>query len=161
MNDDAIDVRELGRDAAEILPNAAEDIFDVLRGFFWECRDEVRAPDLVLRKPRPDEPHQPAEHIRHALPVDPAQHRERPHHDPAKQALERALERQQVGERFALARHLGQLERHDDLAEHLAAFEPRQPALEIGERHFGVDHGCKARRHLGEAFVHVADRAAE
>src|SRR5437762_8239582 len=55
----------------------------------------------------------------------------------------------------------GLLERHDDLAEHLAAFEACKAALEVGKRHFGVDHRRQARRHLGEAFMHVADGAAE
>src|SRR3954464_16059199 len=53
------------------------------------------------------------------------------------------------------------LERHDDLAEHLAPFEARKAALEFGKRHFGVDHRRQARRHLGEALAHVADRGAE
>src|SRR6185295_4378325 len=52
-------------------------------------------------------------------------------------------------------------ERHDDLAEHLPAFEPRQAALEIGERDFGVDHRGEAAGHLGEALAHIADRGAE
>src|SRR5437868_1049782 len=53
------------------------------------------------------------------------------------------------------------LERHDDLAEHLAVFEPCKAALELGKRHFRVDHRRQARRHLGEALAHVADRGAE
>src|SRR5437764_3151278 len=53
------------------------------------------------------------------------------------------------------------LERHDDLAEHFSAFETRKTALEVGERHFGGDYRRQARRHLGEAFVHVVDGAAE
>src|ERR1041385_5315085 len=52
-------------------------------------------------------------------------------------------------------------ERHDDLAEHVPAFDPRESALEIGKRHFGVDHGCQPARHLGQALMHVADGAAE
>src|SRR3984885_10191413 len=49
----------------------------------------------------------------------------------------------------------------DDLAKNLPAFEPRQAALEFGERHFGVDHRIHPRRHLGEALADIADRAAE
>src|SRR4029077_14856209 len=55
----------------------------------------------------------------------------------------------------------GLLERHDDLAEHLAAFEAREAALEVGKRHFGVDHRRQPSRHLGEALMHVALGAAE
>src|SRR6266478_6560728 len=53
------------------------------------------------------------------------------------------------------------LERHDDLAEHLAAFEARKAAPEIGKRHFGIDHRRQAYRHLGETLAHIADRRAE
>src|SRR5437763_5756813 len=55
----------------------------------------------------------------------------------------------------------GLLERYDDLAEHLAAFEACKTALEVAKRHFGVDHRGQARRYLGEALTHVADGAAE
>src|ERR1700730_11390724 len=49
----------------------------------------------------------------------------------------------------------------DDFSEHLPALQPRQPALEIGERNLGVDDRQKAVRHLGEAFADVSDRRAE
>ena len=35
---------------------------------------------------------------------------------------------------------IGASEIDDDLAEHLPAFQPREAAFEVGERHFGVDH---------------------
>jgi len=34
------------------------------------------------------------------------------------------------------------LEHNDDFAEHLPAFDTREPALVIGKRHFEVDHWC-------------------
>src|SRR6185312_4769630 len=49
----------------------------------------------------------------------------------------------------------------DDLAEHLAALEALEPLLEIGERHFGVDDGVDAGRHLGQRVADVLDTAAE
>src|SRR6516164_3498060 len=49
----------------------------------------------------------------------------------------------------------------DDLSEHLPAFDPRQPALEVGERNLGVDHRQQTVRHLGEALADVAHRSAE
>src|SRR5215475_7547499 len=49
----------------------------------------------------------------------------------------------------------------DDLSEHLPAFDPRQPALEVGERNLGVDHRQQAVCHLGEALADVAHRSAE
>src|SRR3954453_15584053 len=60
-----------------------------------------------------------------------------------------------------LRRAIGRLERHDDLAENLSAFEPLQPFLEFRERHLDIDHGRQPRRHLRQALVHVADGAAE
>src|SRR5262249_43510498 len=50
---------------------------------------------------------------------------------------------------------------HDDLAEHLAALEPFEPALDVDERHLRVDHRREAARHLGEAVADVAQRGAE
>src|SRR5688572_8797144 len=50
------------------------------------------------------------------------------------------------------------LERHDDLAEHLAAFQALEAAREILQRNFGVDHRQKALAHLGECVADVAHR---
>src|SRR5215475_6082697 len=55
----------------------------------------------------------------------------------------------------------GRSKRDDDLSEHLSAFEPRQSALEVGERNLGVDHRQQAVCHLGEALADVAHRGAE
>src|SRR3954469_10550471 len=40
-----------------------------------------------------------------------------------------------------LRRAIAWLERHDDLAETLSAFEPLQPFLELRERYLGIDDG--------------------
>src|SRR4051794_11806547 len=52
-------------------------------------------------------------------------------------------------------------ERDEEFAEHLPALQTRQPALEFGERHFGVDHRRQPRRHLGETFADVTHRSPE
>src|ERR1043166_4797751 len=52
-------------------------------------------------------------------------------------------------------------ERHDDLAEHVSVFEPREPALKILQRHFVIDRGGQPAGHLGKVFIHFADGAAE
>src|ERR1700726_972991 len=49
----------------------------------------------------------------------------------------------------------------DDLAEHLPALQPRQPALDLAERELAVDHRRHAAGHLGEAFADVAHRGAK
>src|SRR5580700_1804549 len=49
----------------------------------------------------------------------------------------------------------------DHFAEHLASFDPREAALEIGEFHLGVDHRQHAAGHLGEPVAYVAHRRAE
>src|SRR5437764_10332299 len=53
------------------------------------------------------------------------------------------------------------LERDDDLAEHLAALEPREPALKVFKRDLGIDHRKKAGRHFGKTFPDIAQRTAE
>src|ERR1700722_12513303 len=53
------------------------------------------------------------------------------------------------------------LEIDDDLAEDLPALQPREPALEVGEGDFGVDHRREPGSHLGQALADVADRGAE
>src|SRR5215470_3336026 len=65
-----------------------------------------------------------------------------------------------AGRALQAPRHFA-LERDDDLAEHLAALEPSEPALELGKRHFRIDHRKKARRHFGKAFADIAQRTAE
>src|SRR5260370_19094040 len=52
-------------------------------------------------------------------------------------------------------------EADDDLAEHLPALQPRQPALDLAERELAVDHRKHAAGHLGEAFADVAHRGAD
>src|ERR1700736_6768107 len=52
-------------------------------------------------------------------------------------------------------------EADDDLAEHLPALQPRQPALDLAERELAVDHRQQAAGHLGEALADFAYRGAE
>src|SRR5262245_28917072 len=69
----------------------------------------------------------------------------------------------------ALARWAGPLDavmrgsskRDDDFSEYLPALEPRQPALELGERDLGVDHRREPARHLGEALADISDGGAK
>src|SRR5439155_20451419 len=52
--------------------------------------------------------------------------------------------------------------KHDnDLAEHLPAFEPGEPALEFLKGHLGIDHWKKAGRHFGKALADITERTAE
>src|SRR5215813_6801822 len=52
-------------------------------------------------------------------------------------------------------------ERNNDLAEHLAALEAREAALELAERNLGIDHRQHAGGHLGKALANVAHGGAE
>jgi hypothetical protein len=59
-------------------------IFSISSGrFSGKAGAQVLAPDLVLGKPRPDEPHQRAERLGHALAIDSMQHRKRADHEEA------------------------------------------------------------------------------
>src|SRR4051794_14432952 len=49
----------------------------------------------------------------------------------------------------------------DNLSKYLPTFEPRKAALELSQRHLGIDHRQQASRHFGEAFADVAHRGAE
>ena len=51
---DVVDMRELGRAAAEILPDAVQDRLDLLGRFLGECGHEIGAADLVFAQARPD-----------------------------------------------------------------------------------------------------------
>ena len=105
LNHDAVDVRELGRHPAEILPHAAEDLLDLLRRLVRERGAEIVAADFVLGKPGSDDAHQAANQVRHELTVDEAQDRERADNQPAENALEYPLHRPQKLERGRPARH--------------------------------------------------------
>src|ERR1043165_7766768 len=47
MEDNAVDMRELGRDAPEVLPDAAENLFDLVRRLIRKRGAQVLAPGLV------------------------------------------------------------------------------------------------------------------
>ena len=51
---DVIEMGELGADPAEIVPDAGQDGFDLLRRFFREGGGEIVAADAVLAQPRAD-----------------------------------------------------------------------------------------------------------
>ena len=61
---DVIEMGELGADAAEIVPDAGQNGFDLFRRFLGEGGLEIFAPDAVLAQPSPDEAGDAAEEIR-------------------------------------------------------------------------------------------------
>ena len=60
---DVIEVGELGADAAEIVPDAGQNGFDLFRRFFREGGLEILAADPVLTQPAADEAGSAAEQI--------------------------------------------------------------------------------------------------
>ena len=60
---DVVEMGELGADAAEIVPDAGQDFFDLFRRFFREGGREVLAADPVLAQPAADEAGDAAEEI--------------------------------------------------------------------------------------------------
>src|SRR5882757_1389453 len=61
---DVIEMREFGADAAEIVPYAGEDGFDLLGRFFRKGRGEIGAADLVLAQPPANEARDASEKVR-------------------------------------------------------------------------------------------------
>ena len=60
---DVVEMGELGADAAEIVPDAGQNGFDLFRRFFGEGGLEIFAADAVLTQPAPDEARDAAEEI--------------------------------------------------------------------------------------------------
>ena len=155
-----VEVGEFGAYAAEIVPARAEDCFDLGGGLFREGRFEVFARDALFRQQRADFAHDPAGEIGRSVGIG------------AAQALEQA-DRQRAGNRVAGAlcaaarppdhapKRIGHQKLHDDFAEDLPAFEPRQALLEIGQREFTVDDRRHAGRNLRQAVADIAHRGAE
>ncbi len=56
-------MRELDRDAPEIVPHAGEDFFDLVFGFLREGGAQILAADFMLRQQRSDPAHQRAGRI--------------------------------------------------------------------------------------------------
>ena len=52
-----VDMREFGGDAAEIVPDAGEDRFDLAGGFFRKGGGKLLAADAVLLEPRTERAH--------------------------------------------------------------------------------------------------------
>ena len=131
-----VEMGELGADAAEIVPDAAQDRLDLGGRLLRKCGDEIGAADAVLRQPRADAC------AARAAPTfamrcrvdqpDRAQQRARPG-QPSTRVARAAPQQRSASSSAPRAMPCG-LERDDDLAEHLAAFQPREAALEIGER---------------------------
>ncbi len=55
MIPDAVDMREFGPDASEVVPDAGQDLLDLLRRLFGEGGREVLATDAILAQPAADE----------------------------------------------------------------------------------------------------------
>ena len=60
---DVIEMGELGADAAEIVPDARENGFDLLRRFFRESGAQIGAADLLFAQRRTDPTGDAAEHV--------------------------------------------------------------------------------------------------
>jgi hypothetical protein len=67
-------VRELGRNAAEIVPDPAQNCFDLGRGFIRKGGGEIVAANSVFLEPGTERAHEPAGEIGHVLPVGCANH---------------------------------------------------------------------------------------
>ena len=69
---DVIEMGELGADAAEIVPDAGQNGFDLFRRFLRESGREILAPDAVLAQPPADEAGGAAEEIRGLVRIEKA-----------------------------------------------------------------------------------------
>src|SRR6516165_443288 len=87
----AIDMGELGSNAAEIVPNAAQDRFDFGGGFFRKG-GEVGAADLVLLESRTKRAHEAGGEVGHVLAVGCADGPQHPHRQPTERAVAARLE---------------------------------------------------------------------
>ena len=135
-------MRELGADAAEIVPDAAQDLLDLGGRFLRKCRDEIGAADAVLAAAtaRPSASAPPPKFAMTCR-VEQPDRAERMHGEEAEHRIAEApQQRSAPSSAPSHAKPCG-LELDHDLAEHLAAFQPRDAALEIGEPDLGVDHG--------------------
>ena len=72
-----VDVREFGGDAAEIVPDAAQDRFDLFRRFFREGGGELVAREARLLEARTEGARYGGRHAGHAPAVDQTQHLDR------------------------------------------------------------------------------------
>ena len=133
-----VDMGELGADAAEVVPDAAQDRLDLGGRLLRKCRGEIGAADAMLRQPRADGAQHRAADIRHDVRVEQPDRAQRMHGEKAER---RIAERAAAAIRaFVCPEPCQRLEHDHDLAEHLTAFQPRDAALEIGEPDLGVDH---------------------
>jgi len=63
----SVDMGELGADAAEVLPDAAQNALDLVRRLLRKGRNEVGASQAMLRQPGPDGPDDAAGDVRHGV----------------------------------------------------------------------------------------------
>src|SRR5258708_22768948 len=83
---------ELGSNAAEIVPNAAQDRFDFGRRFFRKGGREVGTADLVLLESRTKHAHEAAGEVGHVLAVGCADGPQHPHRQPTERAIDTRLD---------------------------------------------------------------------
>src|SRR5262249_57600433 len=83
---------ELGRDAAEIVPNAAQDRFDLGGGFFRKGGGEIGTAELVLLETRTKRAHEAAGEVGHVFAVGCADGPQHPHRQPTERAVDARLE---------------------------------------------------------------------
>src|SRR5262249_38309640 len=88
----AIDMGELGSNAAKIVPNAAQDRFDFGRRFFRKGGGEVGAAELVLFESRTKRAHEAAGEVGHVFAVGCADGPQHPPRQPTERAIAARLD---------------------------------------------------------------------
>ena len=88
---DAVEMGEFDADAAEIVPDAAENGLDLCVGFFRKGHAQIFLPDPVLAQFRPDLAHQVAGEIRHAVRIGPADRLQQADRERAKHRVAQAV----------------------------------------------------------------------
>src|ERR1043166_7894424 len=99
---EAVEVREFGGHAAEVLPDAVKNEFDLSRRFFRECGGEIGAADAVLFPPRADPAHRPTRKVGGPLAVDAPDRMKKRDREPADNCGEHPLERPDTGFEVAI-----------------------------------------------------------
>ena len=142
-------MREFHCHAAEIIPNAGEDVIDFGRGFFREGGAQIIAAEAVFLPQRPELARERSDEIRRLLAVGPGQgahDADREVADAASEKLEPPLDHQKVTMILPNTCRLSSRAR------------PRSKSASGTSVSIT---GVKAGRHLGEALADVAHRSAE
>src|SRR6202011_5880216 len=118
---DVIEMRDLGADAAEIVPHAAQDRFDLGVALVREGRTQIVAADPVLAQPRPDSAHERAAEVADGDAIAAVDDGEQQRRDPSGRGVYRLLEAVTDDPAELRPGHdwIATLKIHDDLAEHL------------------------------------------